>query len=47
MIPGGQPLSFRKYRTWGNESLLDAGWREFESGKESDYNFFKVTVEMR
>ena len=39
--------ALRKYTTWGKVSLLDAGWTEVESGKESDYNFFKVTVEMR
>lgn len=40
-------MSFRKYRIWSNESLLDTGWTEVELGKEGDYNFFKVTVEMR
>lgn len=39
--------AMRKYTTWGKASLLDAGWTEVEPGKEGDYNFFKVTVEMR
>ena len=39
--------ALRKYTTWGKKSLLDTGWTEVESGKEADYNFFKVTVEMK
>lgn len=39
--------ALRKYTTWGKKSLLDAGWTEVELGKEADYNFFKVTVEMK
>ena len=39
--------ALRKYTTWGKESLSDTGWTEVEPGKEGDYNFFKVTVEMR
>lgn len=39
--------ALRKYTTWGKKSLLDTGWTEVELGKEADYNFFKVTVEMR
>ena len=39
--------ALRRYTTWGKESLLDTGWTEVEPGKEGDYNFFKVTVEMR
>ena len=39
--------ALRKYTTWGKKSLLDTGWTEVEPGKEGDYNFFKVTVEMR
>ena len=39
--------SLRKYTTWGKKSLLDTGWTEVELGKEADYNFFKVTVEMK
>ena len=36
------------YKTaWGKMSLPDAGWGEVEPGKEADYNFFKVTVEMK
>ena len=30
----------------GKKGLLGAGWAEDEPGKEADYNFFKVTVEM-
>ena len=39
--------ALRKYTTWGKKSLLDAGWTVVEPGKEADYNFFKVTVEMK
>ena len=39
--------ALRKYTTWGKQSLLDAGWTVVEPGKEADYNFFKVTVEMK
>ena len=28
--------TLRKYTTWGKVSLLDAGWTEVESGKESE-----------
>ena len=39
--------ALRKYTTWGKKSLLDTGWVEVEPGQEGDYNFFKVTVEMK
>ena len=39
--------ALRKYTTWGKRSLLDAGWTEVAPGEESDFNFFKVTVEMK
>lgn len=39
--------AMRKYTTWGKKSLLDASWREVPEGHESEYNFFKVAVEMR
>lgn len=39
--------ALRKYTTWGKKSLLDEGWSEVPEGHEADYNFFKVTVEMR
>ena len=47
MIPGGQPFALRRYTTWGKKSLLDTGWTEVEPGTEANYNFFKVTVEMK
>jgi len=38
----------RKYTTLGKKSLMDgAGWEVVPEGREADYNFFKVTVEMR
>jgi len=37
----------RKYTTWGKEKLQDEQWSEVPSGSEADYNFFKVTVEMK
>lgn len=39
--------ALRKYTTWGKGSLLDVVWTEVPEGREADYNFFKVTVEMR
>lgn len=36
----------RKYTTWGKVRLQDLEWIEVEKGREVDYNFFKVTVEM-
>lgn len=38
--------SLRKYTVYGKVSLKDADWIEVKAGKESEYNFFKVTVEM-
>jgi len=37
----------RKYVTWGKVKLQDEKWVEVPSGSEDDYNFFKVTVEMK
>lgn len=37
----------RVYRKWGKVSLTDADWTEIETGHEADYNFYKVSVEMR
>lgn len=37
----------RKYTTYGKVRLDDNDWSPIPSGKEEDYNFFKVTVEMR
>lgn len=39
--------SLRKYTVYGKVSLKDADWIEVKVGKESGYNFFKVTVEMK
>jgi len=37
----------RKYTTLGKKSLMDATeWEVVPEGREADYNFFKVTVEM-
>ena len=36
----------RVYRVWGKATLDDAAWSEVETGGESDYRFFRVTVEM-
>jgi len=36
----------RKYTTWGKVRLQDEKWTEVD-GDEVNYNFFKVTVEMR
>ena len=37
----------RRYRVWGKVRLADAAWTEVPSGWEGNYNFFKVSVEMR
>ena len=37
----------RIYRTYGKVRLTDAEWTEVSEGDEADYNFFKVSVEMR
>ena len=39
--------AMRKYTTWGKKSLLDTNWTEVQEGHEAEYNFFKVSVEMR
>jgi len=39
--------ALRSYKIWGKKSLLDEKWVEVPEGHEADYNFFKVTVEMR
>ena len=39
--------ALRKYTTWGKKSLLDTNWTEVPEGREAEYNFFRVTVEMR
>ena len=39
--------ALRKYTTWGKKSLLDANWTEVQEGHEAEYNFFKVSVEMK
>lgn len=37
----------RKYKTWGKKFLTDKTWMEVPLGREAEYNFFKVTVEMK
>lgn len=37
----------RTYRTFGKVKLNDKDWTEVAEGEEDDYNFFKVTVEMK
>ena len=39
--------AMRKYTTWGKTSLMDTDWTEVQNGHESEYNFFKVSVEMK
>ena len=39
--------AMRKYTTWGKKSLMDTKWTEVEEGCEAEFNFFKVSVEMR
>ena len=37
----------RKYTTYGKVKLTDKEWTPIAEGEEENYNFFKVTVEMR
>ncbi len=37
----------RKYTIWGKSRLVDAAWAEVPPGCEANYNFFKVSVEMK
>jgi len=37
----------RRYRKYGKVRLQDQDWTEVADGEESNFNFFKVTVEMR
>lgn len=37
----------RKYKTWGKKFLTDKTWMDVSPGTEAEYNFFKVTVEMK
>ena len=39
--------AMRKYTTWGKTSLMDTDWTEVQEGHEAEFNFFKVSVEMR
>ena len=39
--------AMRKYTIWGKTSLMDTNWTEVQDGHEAEYNFFKVSVEMR
>lgn len=39
--------ALRKYTTWGKKSLFDTDWTKIEEGREADFNFFKVSVEMK
>lgn len=37
----------RKYTIWGKSRLADSVWTEVSPGTEANYNFFKVSVEMK
>ena len=39
--------AMRKYAIWGKKDLMDTNWTEVQEGFEAEYNFFKVSVEMR
>ena len=36
----------RVYRTFGKKTLLDANWTDITDKDQSEYHFFKVSVEM-
>lgn len=37
----------RTYITWGKMRLQDKDWTAVPAGSEGEYNFFKVSVEMK
>ena len=37
----------RRYTTYGKVKLTDADWVDIQEGEKGDYNFFRVTVEMK
>ena len=39
--------ALRKYTTWGKVKLTDKDWLVVGEGEEGNFNFFKVTVEMK
>lgn len=39
--------ALRKYTTYGKVKLTDTDWTVIPEGEEENYNFFKVTVEMK
>ena len=39
--------ALRKYTTWGKKSLLDTDWTVVQEGQAAEYNFYKVSVEMK
>ena len=39
--------ALRKYTTWGKAKLTDKDWSVVGEGEEGNFNFFKVTVEMK
>ena len=46
-VPGGEEAAKRTYRKFGKVRLNDANWTEIYDDEEANYNFFKVTVEMK
>ena len=42
-----EEAALRKYTVWGKAKLSDAKWLEVPEGSEGDYNFYRVTVEMK
>ena len=39
--------ALRKYTTYGKAKLTDKDWSVVGEGEEANFNFFKVTVEMK
>ena len=39
--------AMRKYTIWGKKSLMEKDWIAVPEGGEANYNFFKVSVEMK
>ena len=39
--------AMRKYTIWGKAKLTDKDWSVVGEGEEGNFNFFKVTVEMK
>lgn len=47
LLMAATEVAKRTYTILGRQSLLSGDWTVVPSGQESNYNFFKVRVEMK